>query len=271
MLKNQVDLMFFFLFSKKRREELNLNRLPFPPRNDSLPLDISEEVVPPMTSFFRARSALVILLVLLFAFTGCVARGYTLRYEIDYQEPIASTARVGVEPFEDLRPENERDSFFAGFGANASSDKMFGEPVAATATNQMLSELNARGLTAVRAFDGTPDYLLNGEILHFQVVEKNPLILPYLDDIVLFWANRNYGINAEFVVSLRDTEGRVLIDQKHYTISEDVEQDRGFLDVEQTFRGESGIAEYCRGTLHNVLYQISLDTRTYVVNAEATR
>lgn len=198
-------------------------------------------------------------LIALLSFAGCSR--HLISYDIKgLAEKTKTTQVVIVETFRDYRPTEEHEGSSGKFLAFASKDDDFKEPPSISITNLLKEEFKKSGLKAAgEELTETADYLISGEILHFQTMIKIPgtMIIPYLGTVATLWESDQYTTVVSIKARMEDKAAGKIIFEREFNISEELRLKTGLFNLERLFgRGLSYQFKRLNLALSDVLGQI---------------
>lgn len=204
------------------------------------------------------RTNLLCLLVLLsFVLCGCAGAPHVIGYDI-IKPPLAppELGKIYVLPFDDQRPQEEREGVKGKLLAFSSRDKHFHKPVPVALREVLSGELNNVGFSVVEEKE-TFDYQISGSLKHFQAIMSPAKItfLPYLGTVSTLWAKDEFTVALSIYIEMTDHKGQTLID-KTFDVSEDLKLPTGLLSLARYSRGFNHKLKLLDEALKNVLQQI---------------
>lgn len=198
---------------------------------------------------------MVVLLSL--ALCGCAGTPHLIGYDV-IKAPLAppNLGKVYISPFDDERPQEERDGVKGKLLAFSSQDKHFSKPVSVAIREVLSGELRNAGFSVVEE-KGASDYLLSGSVKHFQAIMSPAKItfLPYLGTVSTLWAKDEFTIALSIYIKMTGREGRALID-KTFDVSEDMKLPTGLLSLARYSRGFNHKLKLLDEALKDVMGQI---------------
>ena len=207
-----------------------------------------------------------VLLTMLVIFSYGCSR-HLIGYDIKgLAEKVDKARLISIKTFQDSRPEEEHKGSSGKFLAFASKDSDFTQSVPVSITSLFKEELRQAGLKMVEEelAEGA-DYVVSGEILHFQTMVKFPgiSIIPYLGTAATLWESDEY--TTVVTIKARIMQHRQLgvacspkiLFEREFNISEALRLKTGVLNLERMFgRGMSYQFKRLDLALADVLGQI---------------
>ena len=181
-------------------------------------------------------------LIALLSLTGCSR--HLIGYDIKgLAEKVDKARLISIKTFQDSRPEEEHKGSSGKFLAFASKDSDFTQPVPVSITGLLKEELCQAGLKMVdeELAEGA-DYIISGEILHFQTMVKFPgiSIIPYLGTAATLWESDEYTTVVTIKARIENKKTGQVLFEREFNISEALRLKTGVLNLERMFgRGMS--------------------------------
>lgn len=184
----------------------------------------------------------VLLVVLVIFSYGCSR--HLIGYDIKgLAEKVDKASLISIKTFQDSRPEEEHKGSSGKFLAFTSKDSDFTQPVPVSITGLLKEELCQAGLKMVdEELAESADYIISGEILHFQTMVKFPgiSIIPYLGTAATLWESDEYTTVVTIKARIENKKTGQVLFEREFNISEALRLKTGVLNLERMFgRGMS--------------------------------
>lgn len=228
-----------------------------------------------MEYYLKIKKSFMLLnfiLILTICLSGCAKYALTDKENMPQFEQQKRRVSIGIKDFIDKRPKEEKEGLTERTKkilSFATKDSDFKEKIDKAIIQRIKLKLHQKGFCSdIITAERGEDYILEGEIRHFQAVMRlpNTTFVPYLGTAATVITKDEFNIAVSIKATLKDAKNNKILFSEVFDASDDLNLSTGLLNLARFKRGINYRFKALDEALESILAEIAQKTQISIQN-----